>query len=177
MSKSFKEKMDEHDNPGVIAPEIGFGRIKTSLLAYITPLMILVLIIIFALIGFSFPKLYTFFETSKALNGLIIGLMAIGMFGAFKNNFDLFRVARFLDELETARSKAKVPPAQVIAFQKKMATVAPLLDTQNMYKAISNLESFGHYNFTDTDARLIKSKVGYRINSKKQTLALSLVFW
>lgn len=167
MSANFQDQYEENDNPGIKAPELGFGNVKTSFFTYITPLMTVIAVVVLSLIIYSIPTLYTYFATNVALNGLIIGLGIIGIFGAFNNNFALYRVAKFLDEMETARAKAKVPPQQVEAFQKKMVTHAAILDTQNMYKAIANLESFGHYNFTDTDARLIKSKVGYRISGRK----------
>ena len=167
MRDNFAETYDENENPGAKRPEIGFGNVKTSFFAYITPMMIVIATVVISIIIYSAPKLYAFFATNMALNGLIIGLGFIGLWGAFYNNFALYRVAKFLDEMEQARLKAKVTPQQVEAFQKKMVTRAAILDTQNMYKAISNLESFGHYNFTDTDARLIKSKVGYRVSGKK----------
>lgn len=167
MSTKFSEQYQENENPGVVKPEMGFGNVKTSFFAYVTPLMIVIASAVTLILVLSAPKIWVFFNTNIYLNGLIIGLGAIGIAGAFNNNIALYRVAKFLDSMEKARLKAKIPPQQVAEFQKTMVKKAPILDTQNMFKAISNLEAFGHYNFTDTDARLIKSKVGYRISGRK----------
>lgn len=168
MQKNFTSQYKQKKRQEFDQSDIGFGRVKTSLFAYITPMMVVIAIVVAALIAYSAPQLYVFFATNMALNGLIIGLGAIGLFGAFYNNFALYRVAKFLDELETLRnSSVKITPDQIAALQRKMVSRAAILDTQNMYKAIANLELFGDYNFTDTDARLIKSKVGYRVSGKK----------
>lgn len=170
MTDTFTDKIDDHKNPGLNIPTYGFGQVRTSFFAYITPLMTLIFLAVIALIIESFDRLYMFFETNMALNGLIIGLMLIGVLGAFSNNLALFKIARFLKKMETARADAQVTHAQVLAFQKAMPRQAAILDTQNMFNAIGNLESFGHYNFTDMDARLIKSKVGFRISKKKESV-------
>ncbi len=170
MSKNFTDQVNDTKAPGLKVAHYGLGTIRTSLFSYITPTMIIIFSSVLTIILTNLDKIQVFFMTNMALNGLIIGLGMFGIFGAIKNNFDLYFVARFLNRMEDARKKTKVSHLQVKEMQKYMATKASLLDTQNMHNAIGNLESFGHYNFSDTDARLIKSKVGFRISGKKSSV-------
>ncbi len=147
-----------------------FGVIETSIFKYWTPLMLIVAIIIIAIVGFNLNTLGAYFQTNVSLNGLIIFLMLYGLVSAFFNNFIIYRTAGFLKSLENIVKQDYVEDKDIDALHALMVKKAYLIDTQNTHNAIENLRIFGHLNFSDNDARLIKHKLGYRVRLKKSNV-------
>lgn len=145
----------------------GYGEISGSILSYITPMMISVGSLIVIIVLINIPTLYLYFATNIYINGLIIFLMCFALYQAFLNNFHLYRNGRFLLEIDDFINSDYIDDKEVDKLHEEMAKRAKFFDTQNMHQAVENLKTFGHPNFTDKDAMLIKHKLGFRIRLKR----------
>lgn len=144
-----------------------FGIIHTSLFHYITPLMCFLTITIVSICVYNFSTLNLYFQTNVFLNGLIIFLALLALFRAFLHNFSLYRTARLLKQVEKVADMDDPTDDIIDGLHDGVTKRAYLIDTQNFHQAIENIRTFGHLNFTDNDARLIKHKLGYRIGLRR----------
>ena len=144
-----------------------FGVIETSILGYLTPLMIIVAGIIIGIVAANIPILAEYFNTNVYLNGLIIFLLGVALLKAFGNNYGLYKTANFLKEVEDVCNAGNIDPNRVDKLQRKLVKSAYFIDTQNMKSAIENIKTFESLNLTDNDCRLIKHKLGYRIGLRR----------
>ena len=143
------------------------GQIDSSVFSYITPLMIIVATIVLVIIGGGIETLLVYFNTNVALNGLIIFLIVLALFTIFYNNFVLYKTACFIKDIEKAMEHSVIKDSDVNHLHQRLERDVPLLNTKNMQDCIANLSRFGHPNFTDKDAMIIKSKLGYRLGLKR----------
>jgi len=150
-----------------------FGIIHTSILHYITPLMIIVAGIIIGIIAANIPTLAQYFNTNIYLNGLIIFLLSVALIRAFANNYTLYKTANFLKEVEDVCEEEVIDPNKVDRLHRKLIKSAYFIDTQNMHAAIENIKTFEILNLTDNDCRLIKHKLGYRIGLKRSEVGFA----
>jgi len=67
-----------------------YGVIKTSMLKYITPTMIFVILMCFAIIFLNYDTLYENYRTNIPLNSLILLVFLFSMIEAFKNNINVY---------------------------------------------------------------------------------------
>lgn len=161
------EKIDELKQKREEKRASRFGVIHTSLFHYITPLMFFLASMIIGICYYNLSTLIVYFNTNIFLNGLIIFLALLALSRAFIHNFGLFRTARFIKEVENAAEMDDPPDAVIDKLHMGVSKRAYLIDTQNFHNAIENIRTFGHLNFTDNDARLIKHKLGYRIGLRR----------
>jgi len=144
-----------------------FGEIKTSIFIYITPLMIFIAGVVVLICYYNIQSLMMYFNTNIYLNGLIIFLAFLALFKAFYYNFRLYTTAVYLKRVEKVAERGEASDADIDYLHRNIRTKAYLIDTQNFHDAIENIRTFGHMNFTDNDARLIKHKLGYRIGLRR----------
>ena len=143
------------------------GKIDESLLSYVTPGIIIALIAISSLVAMSFDQLAINFKTNVPLNGLIIGILLIGVGSSIYLNITLWRASQYLNELDDVVDNEKLDEETILRLRKELTNRAPFLDTKNMAGLVANIGTYGHLNVTDNDARLIKSKLGSRLNSAR----------
>lgn len=150
------------------------GHIDTSILTYITPLMITIATLVLGIIVMNISTLWLYFETNIPLNGLIIFLMTLSLIQAFNNNYQLARTAKFLKRIEDygKLEETRLNP-EVEALHTDLEKKIPLLNTKQMHDVLEKLRKFGHPNFTDRDAMIIKSKLGYRIRLRKSDVGFN----
>ncbi len=150
------------------------GHIDSSLFAYLTPLMITVALIVLTIIVYSFHTLLLYFQTNVALNGLIIFLLSVSLFQTFLNNYRLYTTALFLKKIEVLIAKnITASDEDVHKLHLELENKIPLFNTKQMHNNINNLKIFGHPNFSDNDARIIKSKLGYRIRLRRSDVSFN----
>lgn len=149
------------------------GNINASLFAYITPLMLIIALVVIAIIIFSFNTLYLYFETNIYLNGLIIFLLSVSMFLTFYNNYKLYTTALFFKRIERVSAQDIIKDQEVNELHIILENDTPMLNTKQMHNSINNLKIFGHPNFSDNDARIIKSKLGYRIRLRRSDVSFN----
>jgi len=148
-----------------------YGVIKTSMLKYITPTMIFVILMCFAIIFLNYDTLYENYRTNIPLNSLILLVFLFSMIEAFKNNINVYNTARFFKGMEK-QIKAPVVNEEAVGKLKDMLdTSAYLINTQNTFKLVDNLQKYGHPLVTDNDARLIKSKLGFRVRTQRASIS------
>lgn len=141
-----------------------YGEIKTSILAYITPVMIFTATVILLIVAGSFESLYRYFETNVALNGLIIFTGCYALWGTFNNNYQLYQSAKILSWIDAIMAQEDLPtPEQMHKLRWSLDNKAALLNTKHMFGVLDKVEEFGAPKFSDLEARLIKSKLGYRV--------------
>lgn len=139
------------------------GEMQKNLLAFFSPPLLLVLFIVAGVVGSSFDTLWVYFQTNVALNGLIIGTLLYATYKALSNNFILMKLASFLNDLDVLMDRGDITEEEAQILHGRLNKEGWLMSTTNMHKCLNNLHEFGHINFTDNDARLIKSKLGFRI--------------
>lgn len=141
------------------------GRVDSRFISYISIGQLITLSAVAAIAIYGFEQLSTAFLTNIPLNGLIVSIMAIGVGRSIWSNIVLWRTSRYLGALDAAvASPAAITSEQVVKFKDQLPTRAPVLDTKQMFDLIGNLKHYGHLNVTDNDARMIKSKLGFRVS-------------
>lgn len=134
-----------------------------SALKYIPVSILLNLFAVFLLIVIGFGTLASAFQTNMPLNGLIITIMAIGVGMSIAANLRLWSVGLFLARLEALSLQFRIRDTEIDSIQKELKKKASILDCKNFQNLLDNLQNTGSLNVTDTDARMIKSKLGARI--------------
>ena len=153
---------------GMEVEERSAEEITTNLWFYITPGMILTVVIPTLLVFLNAEQLYKNFATNIPLNATIIAVALIAVGKAFLNNYKVYHSAVFISEIERLEGNAEIGPADSEYLFKILRTKGSLMDIQNMFVALENMSVHGYLNLTDNDARLIKSKYGNRINTERQ---------
>lgn len=141
-----------------------YGVLDTNFLSFVTPLMFAVIGGLIFLAFFSFDTLYAYFATNKALNGLIIGLLIFGASQIYMQNVMLYRTALFLKSLDDAAEKDEITDEDVKGYLNDLMRRGKILNIIQMDQCIRRIKDFGRLQFTDNDARFIKSKLGFRLN-------------
>ncbi|MFK8077106.1 MAG: hypothetical protein AB8B84_11005 [Granulosicoccus sp.] len=118
---------------------------------------------VFLLVVIGFGTLSAAFQTNVPLNGLIISIMAIGVGMSIAANLRLWSTGLFLSRLEALSLQFRIRDSEIEAIQEDLLRKAPILDCKNFQNLIDNLQNTGSLNVNDTDARMIKSKVGARM--------------
>lgn len=144
-----------------------FGRIKGNIFYYVTFPMIFVFGIIIWGIVAAFANLLPYYETNVFLNSLIISFMIYGILKTFHNAFILYKTARFFRLMESIIRKENIPQTDIYALRRSLERDGYLVNTVTMVETIDDIEKFGHPNFNDHRARLIKSKLGFRVSKGK----------
>ena len=145
-----------------------YGHIAPSALKYITPQMMAAIGLMLALLLYNHRIVATYFMHSPYLNGIMVLIVVIGVYMVLKNNHALFGVATFLKDIERLEQKAErkedVTDEELHQLRTDLETRGHLLSMAQFNDLLGNLQAMGSMIFTDTDARLIKSKLGARIS-------------
>lgn len=134
-----------------------------SFIKYIPVSILANLFAVFLLIVIGFGTLSSAFQTNVPLNGLIITIMAIGVGMSIAANLRLWSTGLFLSRLEALSLQFRIRDSEIEAIQDDLKRKAPILDCKNFQNLLDNLQNTGSLNVNDTDARMIKSKVGARM--------------
>lgn len=139
------------------------GVIDESLLNYIRPKLIILATLFVSFTAIAFETLYTYFETNIALNGLIVSLIIFACYMVIENNLALRKTAQFVGDMERVGQQDDVTEGDIARLKKMLLRKGRMLNTKNMHDVLDKMGTYHHPNFTDTDARLIKSKFGGRV--------------
>lgn len=137
--------------------------LSVSFLKYTPYSTLLNLFAVALLVVIGFGTISTAFATNIPLNGLIITIMGIGVGMSIAANLRLWSVGLFLRRLEAVTLQFRIRDSEIEAIQADLKKKAPILDCKNFQNLLDNLQNTGSLNVTDTDARMIKSKLGARI--------------
>jgi biopolymer transport protein ExbB/TolQ len=145
-----------------------YGQITPKFFDYITPQMIATVVVICAIMFYKSAIVSTYFMHSPYLNGLMVLIVATGVYMVMRNNYALYSVAGFLKQIEKLEQKAElkedVTDQELHQLRTQLETRGHLLSMAQLNELLSNLQAMGTMIFTDADARLIKSKLGARIS-------------
>lgn len=144
-----------------------YGEISTSIFTYITPLMCFLLALVTGLVIFGHKVLWQYFETNYALNGLIIFTLVFTMARILIYNVGIYHSACFLKDLDQDSKKGPIDEKMITRFQVDLEKRGKIFNTSQMSQVIDRILTAGSFYFTDTDARLIKSKTGFRISGAR----------
>ena len=147
-----------------------FGRIRKNPFYYITIPMIFVAFLVAYTAIMAFENLVVYFNTNVYLNALIISFMIFGILKVFHNNFMLYESAQFFMKLEDVVRKDQITDEDIFALRRLLEKKGELVNTIYMSETIDNVKQFGHPNFNSMRARLIKSKLGFRISKNKSNV-------
>lgn len=140
-----------------------FWKSRVSIFRFFTPGMIAVLAVVGTIVGLNFDSLYVNFQTNVPLNGLIIFIIIHTLASAVWNNLKLWLAAHYLMDVDNVLAKDEPTSEDVAVLQKGLDGRGHLFSINNMSQALDNITKFGILKFSDTDCRLIKSKVGFRV--------------
>ena len=146
-------------------------KMNIRFLDLITPPMILCVLGYFMLGYLLRERLSTGFFTAPELNTTIFLVVFSAIFKAFSNNYRLYKTLRFLRFIEKIEDKGDARVEDVKVLGRKLIGDGAMLNMQNMFVALENLSVYGHLNFTDNDARLIKSKFGGRMRHDRNVVS------
>lgn len=150
----------------------GYGHIETGITHYFTPKMLLCILVPAVLIGLGFDMIsHMFMAGEVALNFAILTVFTVAITLATLNNFNVYKNARFIKRMGDIIDHGKHNAEEVNELLARMPSEGSLFDTNHMEGCIKNIERFGHPNFTDSDARMIKSKLGQRIGEKRKSVS------
>jgi hypothetical protein len=135
-----------------------------SFIKYVPHSILLNILGVVALVAVGFGTLRDAFLTNIPLNGLIITIMLIGVSMSIFANIRLWATGLYLQKLEATSLQFRIRDKEVESLQRALKNKASILDCKNMQNLLDNLKNTGALNVTDADARMIKSKLGARIN-------------
>lgn len=147
------------------------NKIHVAFLHLITPAMILCVIGFFTLGYLLRERLSSGFFTAPELNSTIFLVIFCAIYKAFSNNYDLYRTLHYLKKIEKIEDSGETGPETVERLKGGLKADGSMLNIQNMHSALENLSVYGHLNFTDNDARLIKSKFGSRMRHERNVVS------
>ncbi len=140
-------------------------RVNPNIFQYLTPGMFICIMGLFAVIYNLRETVQESFVTNIPLNSVIILVVFYAIIIAFLNNYRLYKTVYFLKRIQDVEDKDEPDHEDIKYLADNLETEGALINIQNMYKALENLSVYGHLNFNDNDARLIKSKLGARARS------------
>ncbi len=141
------------------------GSISSSMIAYITVGMWLTFAAVGGIIITGWEQLSTAFVTNIPLNGLIITILLTGVGRSIFSNLKCWGTARYLQAIDNVVAAPETPTQEdVKRFRKGLQRQASVLNTKQMSDLLDNLPQYGHLNITDNDARMVKSKLGFRVS-------------
>lgn len=171
--RSMKHFMDaRHSGPSSPRDSIvikrKYGDLKTSLMAYVTPWMLGLILLITTVVALNFEVVkHNFTSGHVALNGTIVAVFVIGVIQACYQNIRLWHVSRFLGDVDHYMDIGKISHADYLKLQHRLERSASLINVKTTFSLLDNLYQFGNMMIRDKDAILIKSKLGYRVRSAR----------
>lgn len=143
-----------------------FGRVRSNILYYITPTMLILNGLVIFAIFLKGDVLIAYFQSGIYLNAVILSLAIFGIIKSYHNSYLLYCTAKFIKKIEEVMRKDVILEDDIKQLFHYMEKKAVLVNTKYMAESLLNLKDFGHPNFNDNRARLIKSKLGYRVAKK-----------
>ena len=124
-----------------------------------------------ALIYLNADTIWRNFLTNVPINTVIFTIIFSALFYVFYNNRKLRETVRFLMRIEDVEDQENISREDIELLQKSLRKEGALLDIVNMQNVIDRMDDHGFALFTDMDARLIKSKFGYRVRNDRQIVS------
>jgi hypothetical protein len=146
----------------------GYGDIETGWLHYITIRMCLPLVVLAGLIAANFHIFMEYYHAAKTLNSVIFVSFFFALYKGFNNNVQIRKAAVFLKHVDRVIRRGTATPQEIDLLLIRLKTQGKLMNISDMYAAVRNIEILGHPNFTDKNAKLIKSKLGFRIGEARK---------
>ena len=135
-----------------------------SVMRYVPVSVLLNFLGVIVLVTLGFGTLREAFMTNIPLNGLIVTIMMIGVGMSVVANLKLWRTGLYLFELSEIAMQFRIRDEEIEKLQRQLKSKGAILDCKNMQNLLDNLRNMGALNVNDSDARMIKSKLGARIN-------------
>ncbi len=148
-----------------------FGNLKTGFFEYVTPTMIATVVLVLVLIFMNQDQLVENFNTNVMLNSLIFLIIFIAIGLSTINNINLMHAVRFFSEIEAHMDSGKTGEEDIRELQNILESRAFLVNTKRSFTLLDNLKHYNHPLVSDTDARLIKSKLGFRMRSARSRVS------
>lgn len=139
--------------------------LPVNVMTYFTPGILLTLAMSAFATYSNWEMLTKSFGSGAVLNGSIIVIGLIGVMRSLWSNWVCLVTARFLKSIDDVRTRtAPLSDAEMQRFRHGLKKEGRLLDIKQMADLLENLPRVGHLNVTDNDARMIKSKLGFRVS-------------
>ena len=139
--------------------------VPINLLTYVTPGVLVTMVMALFACWSNWDMLTKAFGSGAVLNGSIIAIGLIGVMRSVWSNLRCWITARFLKAIDDVKTReTPLTEAETESFRRALKNDGRLLDIKQMADLLENLPTLGHLNITDNDARMIKSKLGFRVS-------------
>ncbi|ASJ74915.1 hypothetical protein [Granulosicoccus antarcticus] len=166
-----REGQHEAGGKSILAQLVGWLHLKDdhellplSVMRYVPVSVLLNFLGVILLITLGFGTLREAFLTNVPLNTLIITIMMIGVGMSVVTNLKLWRTGLYLFDLSQISTQFRIRDEEIDKLQRQLKSKGAILDCKNMQNLLDNVRTMGALNVTDNEARMIKSKLGARIN-------------
>ncbi|MFK7733461.1 MAG: hypothetical protein AB8B48_17710 [Pseudomonadales bacterium] len=143
------------------------GTVDKNVFAYITPGILITIVSVLTIIGVNADQLKVNFDTNVVLNSVIILIFTVAVVMSVWFQYRLWQTSQFMHRLDDTARKGECSEELHSELMTTLKGPAKVLDTKNMAGLLNNLTVYGHLNITDNDARLIKSKMGFRVSKTR----------
>lgn len=146
--------------------------IPVRLIDYLTPGMWITLAVIGLAAVLSWDMIVRAFGHGIAINATVIATGTVGIIRCLLYDARLWKTGQYLKKIDALRERSEpVTDEEMRWFRGALKTEAAVLDTKQFADLLENLPSMRHLNLTDNDARMIKSKLGFRVALMRQNIA------
>jgi len=149
---------------------VKLGKMKTGFFTFFTPSILLFFAMILGVIIYGRGSIWHFFVSGDVpINALIISGIIFSFVRMYLNINLMRQTAFYLQRIENLSDKGATPE-DANQLKRDLERQGRLIDLKNMAIALDNMGLRGFFTLTDNDARLIKSKVGFRASSNRQSV-------
>lgn len=146
--------------------------LPVKFIEYLTPGMWITLAVTVLAAVMSWTMIKSAFSHGVAINALVITTGVVGIFRCLMNNAKLWKTGQYLKKIDALRDRPEpLNDVEMRYFRGALKKEAAVLDTKQFADLLENLPAMKHLNLTDNDARLIKSKLGFRVSLTRQNIA------
>lgn len=149
----------------------GYGHIDTAWLHYITPPMIISLVVLALLIAGNWTVFVEYYHAAFVLNTVIFVTFGFAISLALGNNTNVRNTAAFLESLDATANKENITDDDIEDLLHRLKTQGRLVNVSDMHAVIHNVQKYSNLVFTEQSARTIKSKMSSRIAEMRKNVS------
>lgn len=149
----------------------GYGKIETGWSHYITPRMYITILALVGLILGNIKVFLEYYHAAIVLNSVIFVTFFFAIGVAINNNIVVRSAAIFMNHFHLVIQRGHATSAEIELLLLRLKSQGRLVNINDMHGAIRNVEATGSPNFSEESAKLIKSKLGFRVAEARKSVS------
>lgn len=146
--------------------------VPVKFLDYLTPGIWITLGVTVLATFLSWGMIKSAFGHGVAINATVIATGIVGIIRCLIYDAKLWKTGQYLKKIDALRDRPEpVTDEEMKYYRGALKKEASVLDTKQFADLLENLPSMRHLNLTDNDARMIKSKLGFRVSMMRSNIA------